>query len=80
MGGLGSGVVPDYRNLGVAWKCNRSIKPLMCRSYLSTKKYRKYSFGCNLTYAPTCESALSIDLVYLRRRNFLSPRHYPRAS
>jgi hypothetical protein len=35
--------------LGIVWKCNRSVKPLMRRGCLSTEEYKKYRFGRNLT-------------------------------
>src|SRR5215471_21072104 len=35
--------------LGIARKCNRCIKGLMRRDYLSTNNYRKYSSARNLT-------------------------------
>ena len=39
----------DIQVLGIVWKCNRRIKPLMRRVYLSTDEYRKYSSTRNLT-------------------------------
>ena len=46
-----------YRQLGIARKCNRCIKGLMRRDYLSTNNYRKYSSARNLTRKIAPESA-----------------------
>ena len=37
--------------LGILWKCNRSINALGRRWNLSTKNYRNYTIGVNLTKA-----------------------------
>ena len=44
----------DVHQLGIARKCNRYIKGLMRRDYLSTNNYRKYSSARNLTQADRC--------------------------
>jgi hypothetical protein len=43
----------DHGNiLSILWKCNRRIKPLMRRGYVSTHDYRKYRSTRNLKYLP----------------------------
>jgi hypothetical protein len=40
----------DVHKLGIVWKCNRRIKPLMRRGYASMHDYRNYRSTRNLKY------------------------------
>src|SRR5215472_1078226 len=47
------------QRLGIAAKCNRRIKPLMRRDYMSTDNYRKYNSARNLTLHRQVEDSIA---------------------